>query len=240
MLDELPLVHTSRSEHLLSVASTHTLNTRPCSVYGESLLYMFYGRPAYRSNAGRDPGSPTTLCPACFVFKPNTCAQHIKRILVCDSGGVVDNFFKPELSKSDLVDLELAPHINSARKTAHLFFNSNRQYFFGNAINGRIFNAGSIEHRFYQLLCRQGVTLFDDRRSTIEIQLDRLVLLHNKLLCIILPREFLDKNIIRNAIMYQWRCDALPYDTHSATSPSEYYSVIRHIAQEYLEKAGYI
>jgi hypothetical protein len=61
MADELPLIHTSLSEHLKSFASSHALQPSHCTVFDESLIYLFYGRPAYRSNRGSNYGDADTL-----------------------------------------------------------------------------------------------------------------------------------------------------------------------------------
>ena len=69
LTEELPLIHTSRCEFLSSMATTHALEPQPCGVFHESLVYLFYRRPAYRSNHGSMGGEPIVLCPVCFVFK---------------------------------------------------------------------------------------------------------------------------------------------------------------------------
>ena len=103
LAEELPLIHTSRCEFLSSIAATHALEPQPCGVFHESLIYLFYGRPAYRSNRGSMGGEPIVLCAVCFVFKPRTVSQVVHRMYPCDTGAVAADRFNPEIRASDLV-----------------------------------------------------------------------------------------------------------------------------------------
>src|SRR5262249_50314626 len=64
--EELPLIHTSRAENLSSLANSNSIEPGFCDVFHESLVYLFYGRPAYRSKKGTRFGEPNKLCPVCF------------------------------------------------------------------------------------------------------------------------------------------------------------------------------
>ena len=123
MAKELPLIHTSRCEFLNSFTASHTLEPRLCNVFSESLVYLFYGRPAYRSQRGGRYGEPIALCPVCFVFKPHTVSSSIHRVFPCDSGAVTSARFEPELRAADLTELSLKPEIESARRLVSLIFN---------------------------------------------------------------------------------------------------------------------
>src|SRR6266403_3124931 len=96
MAEELPLVHTSRCEHLPGIASSNTLEPHPCTIFQESLIYLFYGRPAYRSRVGIKGGEPIALCPVCLVFKPRTISRSLHRVFPCDTGAVATERFNPE------------------------------------------------------------------------------------------------------------------------------------------------
>ena len=70
LAEELPLIHTSRCEFLSSIATTHVLEPQPCAIFHESLVYLFYGRPAYRSHRGIEEASHT-----CCV-RSALCSSH--------------------------------------------------------------------------------------------------------------------------------------------------------------------
>jgi hypothetical protein len=151
MAEELPVIHTSRCERLSGIAASNSLTPFPCSLFKESLIYLFYGRPAYRSNHGSKAGEPIALCPVCFVFKPRTVSRHLKRTVICDSGAVLNDVFRPELTAADFPELELDPQIESARRAVSMLFEGNRDYFVGKVRSGRVFPIGSVEARFYAL-----------------------------------------------------------------------------------------
>src|SRR4051812_10235054 len=103
--EELPLIHTSLSENLPSFAAAGAVTPTLCPILKESLVYLFYGRPAYRSPKGTKAGEPIALCPVCFVFKPRTASREIRFLHPCDTGAVSYDFLMPELSHDDLAGL---------------------------------------------------------------------------------------------------------------------------------------
>jgi hypothetical protein len=236
MAEELPLIHTSRCEHLAAIAATHTLEPRECTVFSESLTYLFYGRPAYRSRVGSQFGEPIALCPVCFVFKPRTVSRTLHRVFPCDTGAVASDRFAPEIPASDLAALELAPEIESARRAVSLFFEHNGAYFAGRVMAGRSFVGGSVAARFYDLLQRPGPADYDDRKSAIEVQVNQAVPLSGQLLFVVLPKEFLEEAPVRDAIINIWNCDPVTYPTFHGDAPAAYYAVVRQeVAKRFTE-----
>ena len=227
LTEELPLIHTSRCEFLSNIAATHSLEPQPCGVFHESLIYMFYGRPAYRSSRSGMAGEPIALCPVCFVFKPRTVSQVVHRMYPCDTGAVAADRFNPEIRASDLAQLALDPQIDSARRLVSLLFERNRDYFVGKVVQARAFTPGSVEARFYALLVRDGPVGYDDRKSAIEVQVNQAIPLREQLLFVVLPREFLEEAAIRDAIINVWNCDPVLYATFMGDAPASYYSVVR-------------
>ena len=232
LTEELPLIHTSRCEFLSSIATTHALEPQPCGVFHESLIYLFYGRPAYRSNRGNMGGEPIVLCPVCFVFRPRTVSRVVHRIYPCDTGAVAANRFTPEILASDLAQLALDPQIDSARRLVSLLFERNDDYFVGKVVKARAFTPGSVEARFYELLMRAGPVDYDDRKSAIEVQVNQAITLRDQLLFVVLPREFLEEAAIRDAIINVWNCDPVVYATFRGDAPASYYSVVREKVRE--------
>lgn len=232
LTEELPLIHTSRCEFLLSIATTHALEPQSCEVFHESLIYLFYGRPAYRSTCGNMGGEPIVLCPVCFVFRSRTVSQLVHRIYPCDTGAVAANRFTPEILASDLAQLALDPQIDSVRRLVSLLFERNDDYFVGKAVVARAFTPGSVEARFYELLMRAGPVDYDDRKSAIEVQVNQAITLRDQLLFVVLPREFLEEFTIRDAIINVWNCDPVVYATFRGDAPASYYSVVRERVRE--------
>lgn len=235
--EELPLIHASRGELLSSIAKTHALEPQRCEVFSESIVYLFYGRPAYRSNRGTHGGELTGLCPVVFVFRPRAISRFVHRVHPCDTGAVAGNRFVPHILPSDLADLALAPEISSARQLVSLFFDSNENYFLGKAIAGKSFANGSVAARFYDLLMQPGPVNCDDRKSAIEIQAKRAIPLKGRLLFVALPRELLENKEINDTIKFTWACDPLPYATYQGSPPAEYFAAIRQKVMERFKEA---
>jgi hypothetical protein len=75
-LPELPLVHNTSCSQLEQILTTGILEPRDCSVFGEPLIYFFYGRPVYRSRKhGTSPDTRFDYCPVCLVFKPGALSS---------------------------------------------------------------------------------------------------------------------------------------------------------------------
>ena len=232
MEEELPLIHTSKCDNLSSILSTSTLRPSHCATFNESLLYFFYGRPSYKSAAGGAGGVSMPLCPVCFVFKPSTASRNVRGVYPCDTGAVVSDRFRPEIRPADLRTLALHPIIESARRAVSLLFQTNNQYFCGKVANITSLQGDAIEARFYHLLRKDGPDAYDDRKSSIEVQVSCDVRLKDQLLFVVLPREFLEMPDIRHAILNEWNCDPVPYPTFLGDSPSAYYSVVRQLVFE--------
>ena len=237
MAEELPLIHTSRCEFLKSIIITGSLEPRPCEVFKESLVYLFYGRPAYRSTKGTKNGEPIALCPICFVFKPRTVSQSVYRIYPCDSGAVAQDRLVPEITAADLGGLAVDPQIENARRLVSFLFVQNSDYFVGKVVSGKSFDTGTVEARFYSLLQRPGPADYDDRKSAIEVQVNHGVALAEQLLFVVLPKEFLEDSPIRDAIINVWNCDPITYPTFNGSAPAEYYSVVRQKVTERFQEA---
>ncbi len=227
--EELPLVHSTRCEFLYDIAISGTLAPRSCSVFHRSLVYLFYGRPAYRSSKGSAAGAPQTLCPVCFVFKPNSKTIKTRLIYPCDTGALASGLFEPDLTVADLKDLVVGKGIGDARRLVNLVFGTNKNYLLGQPLPTNVFSKSLVGHKYYELITRTGPQKFDDRRSAIEIQTEVPISLDDELLYVVLPRELLQDRFIRETILTKWRCDPEPYDLFVGSSPAEYYSVIRKI-----------
>ena len=240
-LPELPLVHTTRCEFLNAFIIAKRIEPRPCGRFSEDLIYFFYGRPAYRSSRGSKPGEPIELCPLCFVVKPAAIpAADIKRIFPCDSGAIKEGVFSPELEWSDFPELALDPMLDSARKFAQLCFGTNADYYFGRLRADLTPASSSLFGRYCALVRKAPTDEADDRRSAIEIQVGGPVTIPGQLLLVSLPRELYEDPVVRQAVVYDWGCKAVPYPTFFGDAPSAYYSVIRDRITQCLEHDGRI
>jgi hypothetical protein len=102
---ELPLVHNTLCLRLPQLQSTGVLEPRDCCVFGEPLLYFFYGRPVFEPDGiGDEPDTCFDFWPVCFVFKPGALASWA-RVFPLDSGAVNGGRFLPLIEQCDLKPL---------------------------------------------------------------------------------------------------------------------------------------
>ena len=191
--EQLPLVHSTRCEWFREIAKEGELSPIKCPVFGEPLVYLFYGRPAYRSRNGGQPSTEITHCPICFVFKPYAVSDKIARVVPFDTGAAANGLFSPHIDRADFAKFILGSRIDLAQRMTHLFFGSNKKYFLGEARRLLSFADASVEVLNYlSLVHYEGESLFDDRRSAIEVQVREHVALRDTLMAVILPLAFLE------------------------------------------------
>ena len=77
---------TSYSMGLRSILREGELQTEPCAVFDdEPLLYLFYGRPAYRVNSQVLSSAIDAYAPVCFIVRPGS-VKAPRRIFPFDRG----------------------------------------------------------------------------------------------------------------------------------------------------------
>lgn len=238
--DELPLVHTSRCEWASNLVATPELQPRRCSVYGEDLLYLFYGRPAYRI---KDRGfHEIAYCPICFILKLNRGSLGLKRVMPIDSGGVTDGRFSPHIEPGQRDLLELDTSVDAAQKLVDVLYEDNRSYLYGacQPLDRFVDAPDDLVKQYVNMLHDAEVSRADDRRSVVEFQATTKVSLKDDLQAVVLPEALLDQFGLREMILKQWNALPITYPTYKATSPSEYTSVIRELVVNFYKSFHFI
>src|SRR3954468_5326900 len=92
------------------------------------------------------------------------------------------------------LNFTISPNIAEASKVVEVFYGNNRQYYMGRCIRDKSFAALEMEAQCYHsLISNIGQTEADDRKGSIEIQIDRSVPLSaENVLAVVLPGPFLD------------------------------------------------
>jgi len=237
----LPLVHSSRCEYFDAIRNSDSLSTQPCPVFSEPLVYLFYGRPAYRSRRGAQPDTSIQYCPICFIFKAERFSAPLRRVFPFDSGAAAAGRFSPIISASDVHQFELHASLEHVRKHVHLFFETNEAYFLGRARGGLIIPPTPEEARkYYDLVTRTGSTVFDDRRSAIEVQCDFSLSLRDSLWAVVLPLSFLRESGVRQKIVEDWGAFPITYSTVFGSTPAEYSATIRQKYEDWLRQGDFL
>jgi len=227
-LHELPLVHTTKTEHMRNIISAQCLAPRLCPVFNEALLYLFYGKPAYRIAKPDKPTTEVIYSPVCFVFKPySELTSLIRRIYPFDSGAGASGRFQPHVTPDELDRFFLDPIVESAKRIVGLFFGDNRRYYWGQPKGTLEFSLEDTSAaKYYTLQSERGILDYDDRRSAIEFQAYDKLVLRESLLAVVLPEFLLDDTLIWDAIR-DWRTVPITYGSATVGIPSEYSAVIR-------------
>jgi hypothetical protein len=238
--EELPMVHTTEYFRLPSIQSSNTLQTSACKIFGESLLYFFYGRPAYRDASQISPTRDMGFYPICFVFRPGTIAKGAKRMYPFDSGASQSGLYEPAIERTAaLVDYPVLAVIESARRIVSCFFETDEQYLSNKPRPGMHFSAAESDvHSYYKLINGGGDPACDDRYSAIEIQIAGCIDIPPNIMAVVLPTSFLEDDALKHTILSVWRAQPLTYSADIGMRPIEYHGTIRHLIREFYRREG--
>lgn len=227
----LPLTHVTDGYSFRDIMSHEELLPSPCSIYGENLLYLFYGRPAYRSAAQQESNGSDAYWPICFVMKPDVASA--LRIYPFDSGAFhyqrFDRFMYHRMMKEDF---ELDPDPTVPGKLVRLFWRDEKSYFNAEGLSNFIPSNFDFEAKAYKALIGDvGKAQFDERNSAIEIQVGAPVDLKGNTLAVILPYEFATEEMIDK--IEALGAIALPFDVVRRHGPTEMvghiYAILRDL-----------
>jgi hypothetical protein len=213
---QVPLLHTTDMHAFRFIHLSDMLQPQECDVFrGESLLYFFYGWPAYRIH--REVGSTTAkhYAPICMIMD-GTFSPAPKRILPFDSGAYHKRLFHPPMHE-DLPAhaYELAVGLDAPQKLIRIFYGSFRNYYDRRPLMDVLDENTAWQNlsvdAYYQLISRRSNSRSDDRASAIEIQIDSPVQLRGNVGAVILPSGYLDQPGVLIQVE-SWGAKAIPYD----------------------------
>lgn len=244
----VPVMHTTKIKIFLSMVSQGKISTDsdPTSPFPEKLLYLFYGRPAYRARRGPTENKQA-IAPTCLVLSFGAL-QDPKRIYPFDTGAYaryaakIPNFL-------ELTDFELYNRKENIKKFALLFFGDVRNY----VVGGFCDKTGLAAHLSTCPAAQQFVELrdrasdpdsqYDDRAFTIELQSDvTLDLNESTVEAVVLPQQYLDCAVngktVETWIEEEWKAEVLPYRGYEYVEPEQYHIHIVDIVLKYIERLG--
>jgi hypothetical protein len=165
-LDELPLVHTTEYFNLPLIRSSHTLEPRDSKIFGEPLLYFFYGRPAYRDPDATVPTRDISFYPICFVFKPGTICKQAKRLYPFDTGASQDGLYEPAINRTDaLTAYQVQAVVDNAKRITTCFFETHEGYLSGKPRPGLVFTTAENDAALYYRLINGGGAALEHQKS---------------------------------------------------------------------------
>lgn len=237
---ELPLTHVSDGYVFRRVLESGRLDVEPCPVFdSEPLLYLFYGRPAYRVNSQILSSAIIAYAPVCFILRPST-AERPRRIFPFDSGAFhADRFSEAMHRKMLRDDFALEPEQSSARKLIRVFFETQERYMRNDPVQdvdlpGLAFEASS----YHTLITSRHENMFDERISAIEIQLDHPLPLAGNVEAVVMPDRFAIPEVLQ--AITGMGAVALPYDFIARLRPEAYTGGIYQLVRGYYRQQGYL
>jgi hypothetical protein len=238
---ELPLVHTTEYFHLPAIRVSHTLQTSPCKVFKEPLLYFFYGRPAYRNPSQTIPMRDVGFYPICFILRPGF-VRKVKRLYPFDSGASRKGLYEPAIQRADALSrYEIPAIIENARRLINCFFETDEQYLSNRPKSGLHF--GEDEEpadAYYRLINGGGHRNCDDRCSAVEVQIAECLDLREAIIAVVLPNCFMEDDALAETLLDTWKALPLPYDADVGMRPIELHGTIRHLIRQFYRQSRLI
>jgi hypothetical protein len=236
----LPVTHVTDAYIVQKLTQSNSLLPSNCPVFDEPLLYFFYGRPSYRANSNSSNTSSTFMAPVCLIFN-NSLLEHAYRIYPFDTGayqaGLFTRFLHP-LMKLD--DFELSLNSLSPAKLVSIFYENNTGYYDANP-KPKSNNATAFPFEmdaYSALIGYTSAEKFDDRNSTVEIQVRKPVSIDSlNLKAAVVPSSLADKSYFRAALRI-WGADLVVYSWTNRMKPNEYTSQIFNLVRDYLQSEG--
>ncbi|WP_372872769.1 hypothetical protein [Shewanella sp.] len=239
-LELVPLMHTCDGIGFLGIIESQEISATLCPVFNESLVYYFYGRPAYRVKES-SCSSMIELFPVCFIIKPESL-DALKRVYPFDTGAFEADLYQQHMSsKMPMQRFELKPSYDFIKKFVEYIYGSNSNYYKGRSI----LDASSLSPLYTEiqsllrLVNYTGAERIDDRCSTIEVQTEKaLDITSGAIQAIIMPSEMLADESVSDLLM-DHDIEPITYEVYRS-SPSAMTNVILNKTSEYLSLGGAI
>lgn len=215
---QLGLTHVTDCARLAGLVASRKLEPRQCSVFGEPLTYLFYGRPAYRRAWNDGATSNLDYARICLILKDEV-ASKAHRILPFDSGGYkrYSGAFHDSIA---LADFEILP-TDHPLKAIGAFYETLEDYWMMDPVQPRDFAVTQHIIRSYHQLITGGLAeQFDDRCATIEVQLSEMLPLDGQVLALIGPNEIFDDPDVKSLVT-DWDAEPRGYRIPRMFNPAE-------------------
>ncbi len=171
-LDLLPLTHNSDINTCQHILDSGKLIPHECEIFGEKILYFFYGQPVY---AKEDWSYPVF-----FFIKPQDESLNIKSIYPIDTGGLIYDYIKdknlkgPKITVKDVKKFleckinETEYHIVS-RKLVSFFFGNNENYLSGKLVANEEDLVTLFAEKYMDLNTIESAFIDKNRSKSIEV-----------------------------------------------------------------------
>jgi len=190
--ERLRWCHTTDAYLLRAMLAEGCITPQHCPVFGSSLTYFFYGRPAYRMREFEQIRI-SAKAPVVLVFS-EAIETRGARVFPFDTGAFEARYGTWRHSKMTVSAFELPCAQSAPERHVSEFFGSREKYLALEASRPKRSYAGEFEvETLAEILCDPSTEYADDRRICVELQLDSNVPLSAPLLtALILPTRLLE------------------------------------------------
>lgn len=231
----LPLFHSCDGFTFRSILEDRAIKTSECDVFKlERLLYLFYGKPAYKSPFKQNT-KLKSFFPVCFVLD-GSAIDGIKRIMPFDSGAYNAGLFKDYLHPKMTMDsFFMHPKPSSIGKTVSYFFENNSNYFSFTPKSDIVYDELDFEIESYHNLIRSvAQSPVDDRKACIEVQLEKDIQLTPGIVkAVIIPLHLKSSALVKDVLIDHCNATIITYESFGVASDL-YYTQILQLAKEYI------
>ena len=232
------MTHLTDAYRFVDAHLSNELQPRAYKVFGEPLIYLFYGRPSYRVHATEEPSSLRHYLPVCILFR-NDGMPAPTRVFPFDSGAFCAGHYAGAVHcDMELEDFGLEAHPSTPGRVISLFFGSVEAYYLASPAADASPPTTQFEAQSYAaLIASQVRSNTDDRGSAIEIQTRVPLRLSACAEAVVAPGPLLDDPDIRT-FLQRHAIQPLPYDQLGRQRPSDFVSDIFRICREYYRSRG--
>ena len=232
-LPPLPLSHVTSAENFSAIVNKGSLTPLDCDVFGEPLIYFFYGGVFYRP-ATKRPRKASEQ-PVAFVFSPEV-ASTASRFYPFDTGAMASGRFgKWSRSLAQLrAQFEVSANASYGlvSKMVYYLFGNNRRYLSGQPDPENKKRSDPLPLLFDFYTDNLGASGVDHRQLLIECQFKHSVSLDVKLLWVGYPKSK-EREFVR--LYKQWLQPTIPqkypYKAHKARPPADIASELEGMAR---------
>jgi hypothetical protein len=222
----MPLMHTTDTSKFRSIVKDQIIHKSHDDNFDEDLLYLYYGRPAYRVNdeekAANNPGN----LPFCLIIRPDSVGD-LKRIYPFDTGafnkGAFNEYINDDLKNRN--SFYLGNSLDIPPMVVNTFFGGNKEYYMGDFKRNLTVDFYDLEvQAYYDIIQDTGASVYDDRRYTIEIQTDHDLAINQGLdiIAVVLPSKGADNPQYQKVIIDVWKALIIPYPLFRWIPPKDF------------------
>lgn len=194
----MPLVHTTNAYSFADICDDDEIVPEECEKFEEDIVYLFYGRPAYRTEKA-EFSDLSFNWPIVFIFDPSKI-HGIEAVYPFDTGAFFLHLYRRFFSvKSDIKDYKLPGSLEYAAKLVGIFYNDETEYLFGRSRKNVNIPPMNYEAEGIQMMAREpsyteriseDQITRDERSSSFEVHASDAIDIRDATLAIILPSRY--------------------------------------------------